>query len=324
MSNEVYAFALDNALKEVKSVCPDLANTFIFDDNCLIVAKDPETAQEAVGKIIDEFRSIKEKAQAIDGLEKVTVQGSEGRVQITRIDNFYLATTYSKEVDEKFIGALYRVLIPTVVKVVDQLQPAMSNDVTHEPAILKLSQEEIEQTYTQEVLNETQEFAPEEVEPENVEGAPTETEYSEAQNEALESSNMEESTNIEEPIDAEQAEPIEEEQATESEGLEEIGPVLPEAPVTQVIVESIGGLLVKSDTVRIDNSIISRWNDLYGDKKIEEVDLEALDGKTTRCKFKPIKDSKYEGKGVIQMPEKIQLSLETSKGELVMVKPVVE
>jgi len=82
--------------------------------------------------------------------------------------------------------------------------------------------------------------------------------------------------------------------------------------------------LIKSDTVRIDNSVISRWNDLYGDKTIQEVYLEALDGKTTRCKFKPIKDSKYEGKGVIQMPEKIQAALETSKGELVMVKPVVE
>jgi hypothetical protein len=63
---------------------------------------------------------------------------------------------------------------------------------------------------------------------------------------------------------------------------------------------------------------------LYGDKKIEEVDVETLNGKTTRCKFKPIKDSKHEGKGVIQMPEKIQLTLQTTKGGLVMVKPVVE
>jgi hypothetical protein len=65
------------------------------------------------------------------------------------------------------------------------------------------------------------------------------------------------------------------------------------------------------------------WNDLYGDRKIQEVDLESLDGKAARCKFKPIKDSKYQGKGVIQMPDKIQLTLDASKGKLVMVKPVV-
>jgi len=49
-----------------------------------------------------------------------------------------------------------------------------------------------------------------------------------------------------------------------------------------------------------------------------------LDGQTMRCKFKPIKDSKHEGKGIIQVPLKTQMILQTSKGELVMVKPVIE
>ena len=101
-------------------------------------------------------------------------------------------------------------------------------------------------------------------------------------------------------------------------------PYLPEPPVTQFIVENLGGLLVPSDTVRIDNAVIAQWKELYGDKKIEEADLETLNGKTGRFKFKSIKDSKHEGKGIIQMPEKIQLTLETAKGELVMVKPVIE
>ena len=73
-------------------------------------------------------------------------------------------------------------------------------------------------------------------------------------------------------------------------------PLLPEPPVTQLIIEDLGGLLVPSDTVRIDKAVITQWNDLYGDKKIQEVDLETLGGKTTRCKFKPIKDSKQKRK----------------------------
>ena len=63
---------------------------------------------------------------------------------------------------------------------------------------------------------------------------------------------------------------------------------------------------------------------MYEDRKIEEVEIETYGGKSTRCKLNPIKDAKYEGKGVIQTPEKIQTILEIRKGELVRVKPVIE
>lgn len=101
-------------------------------------------------------------------------------------------------------------------------------------------------------------------------------------------------------------------------------PLLPEPPVTQLMVENLKGFRVRSDTVRVDQEVITQWNELYSDKKIEEVEIEALNGKTTRCKFKQIKKSKDAGKGIIKMPEKIQVTLETAAGELVTVKPVVE
>jgi hypothetical protein len=69
---------------------------------------------------------------------------------------------------------------------------------------------------------------------------------------------------------------------------------------------------------------MSQWEELYEGRKFEEVEIGTFDGKTTQCKVKPIKGSKYEGKGVIQIPEKIQLNLEIKKGELVRVKPVVK
>jgi predicted regulator of Ras-like GTPase activity (Roadblock/LC7/MglB family) len=99
--------------------------------------------------------------------------------------------------------------------------------------------------------------------------------------------------------------------------------LLPEPPVSQLIIENLGGLLVPSDTVRIDGAVLGQWSELYNDKEISEVEIETFDGKSTRCKVKPIKDAKYEGKGIIQMPEKIQLTLEVKKGELVRVKPVI-
>jgi hypothetical protein len=120
-------------------------------------------------------------------------------------------------------------------------------------------------------------------------------------------------------------EPVEEPQKSEPEVASES--LLPEPPVSQLMVENLQGfrgLLGSNDDVRVDSAVIDHWKSLYGDKKIEEVDVETLNGKTTRCKFKSIKGSKYDGKGIIQMPEKIQLTLQTKKGELVMVKPVVE
>jgi hypothetical protein len=97
-----------------------------------------------------------------------------------------------------------------------------------------------------------------------------------------------------------------------------------ETPVNQFMVEKLSGLLAPSDVVRIDNTVIAHWNELYGKNKIQTVNIETLRMKTTQCKFKPIKDAKLAGKGIIQIPEKILLTLDASKDDLVMVKPVVQ
>ena len=99
---------------------------------------------------------------------------------------------------------------------------------------------------------------------------------------------------------------------------------LPEPTATQFMVENVGGLLVSSDTVQIDNEVVLEWNETYGEKKIIEVELENLTGLTTRCKFKPLKGSKNNGRGIIKIPKKIQLTIQVQKGELVTVKPVVD
>ena len=131
-----------------------------------------------------------------------------------------------------------------------------------------------------------------------------------------------------EPLEelAEEVETLEDEELVETGAKPESEgeSIVPEAPVNQFIVENIGGLLVSGDTVRIDNDILLQWNELYEDRKIEEAEIETFGGKSTRCKLKAIKDSKYEGKGIVQMPEKIRNALGIRKGELVRVKPVIE
>ncbi len=101
-----------------------------------------------------------------------------------------------------------------------------------------------------------------------------------------------------------------------------IEPTLPKAPVNQLMVDKVNGLMVASDTVRIDCGIVASWNETYENKTIRKVKIETLKMKKIECKVKPLKDNSI--KGIIQIPEKLLQALELSKGELVMVNPVIE
>jgi hypothetical protein len=271
MNSEVYALALQNALNEIKNVCSDISNVFIFTEDAKIIAKDKNTDEETINSAMDAFNAITERANAIGSLKSATFHGTNGHVNIACRNHLHLVIVASKEADEHYVNTLTRVLVPAVLELVEKIHPASIEDGS-----LKNIDESAVNNHGEELPVEKNVTKPK---PEPAEGK-TPFENSE--------------------------------------------PWLPEPPVHQLIVENLRGLLVPSDTVRIDNAVIIQWKDLYGDKEIEEVDVETLNGKTTRCKFKPIKTSKYEGKGIVQMPEKIQLTLQTAKGELVMVKPVVE
>jgi hypothetical protein len=312
MSNEVYAFALKSALDEIQNACPDVTSNFLFKDG-KIIAKNENTEEENATQTITAFDAVTERADVIGEVESLTIQTAEGKVNIAATNDFYLTTVSSKEADEKYVNTLTRILIPIVIKLAEKIQPASTNNETitlnqPEPEPEEDAAEETYETYTdttEESLDQTTEETDEAEDTEN-----SQPDY-------------EEETAPAEPEPYE-VKPYEETEQAEPEPEYDLEPLLPEPPVTQLIVENLGGLLVPSDTVRVDQEVIKQWNELYGDNKIKEVEVEALNGKTSRCKFKQIKKSKDTGKGIIKMPEKIQLTLETQQGELVTVKPIVE
>jgi len=291
MSNEVYALALKSTLQEIQNACPDVTNTFIFKDG-EILAKTKNTDKATAIQTIIDFNAMTERADILGGLEAVTVQGTEGKVNIAAMNDFNLTTVSSKQADEKYVNTLTRVLIPIVIKLVEEIQSALPETNTNDEATPTLEPEPVEEEVTEEVVDE--------FEPEEVEAFQPEAVDEEAAMRKL----------YEEP------EPIELEVDNE--------PLLPEPPITQLIVENLKGFRVPSDTIRIGQEVIDQWNELYSEKKIDEVEVEALNGKSTRCKYKEIKKSKDSGKGIVKMPEKIQLTLEIASGELVTVKPIVE
>jgi hypothetical protein len=277
MDNEVYTFALKNALNEIRNVCPDITNTFMFREDGEIIVGDENTSEKTMVRVVDAFDGIFEKADAIGGVECITIEGSNGKVNVSWLNDLYFVTVASRKADMNYVNTVTRVLIPTVLRLLEKIcpTPLKSNspltETKHQPKIPMVKELEKPELMEEPV----------------------------------------EETVMEEPKETVEAETKHE-------------PLLPEPPVNQFIVENIGGLLVPSDTVRIDSEILSQWEELYEGRKIEEVEIGTFDGKTMRCNVKTIKDSKFEGKGIIQIPEKVQLALEIRKGELVRAKPIVE
>jgi hypothetical protein len=263
---ENYSTALQTIINEFKNITPEITNTFIFKKNGEIVASTETTAEDQNKKLITAFNDLTDQAETIGGIEALSIQGADGQLSITSMNNRYLVNVSSRAADEKMVKMLTSVIVPTVVKLVDQISELSCSE------------------------------SPQAKEPE--------------------------------------VKPVEEivlpdKQTTQSESIPDMStsfssePMLPEPPVNQFMIEKIGGLLVPSDLVRIDGEVIAKWHDIYGDKEITQVHIETLEGKAIICGFKPIKETNHNAKGIIQFPEKVLQALQTSKGKLVIVKPVI-
>jgi hypothetical protein len=256
---EAYSNPLQTVIAEFKNISPETTNALIFKSNGQIIANTQATTEDQTKKLIVHFNNLTSQAETIGGIETLTIQAADSQLYITAINSLYLATVSSRAANQEIVKSLTDVLVPTVVRLIDQVA-----------------------------------FLPEENQP--------------LQTVQLEKISIEEKPQIE-PIA--QTQPIFES-------------FLPTTPINQFMVEKIGGLLIPVDTVRIDSDVIAKWSDLYDGKQITMVNIEALDGKRTTCKFKPIKEAKTSAKGIIQVPEKILQTLQTEKGKLVMVKPVID
>ena len=123
MDNEVYTFALKNTLNEIQNACPDITNTFVFGEDGEIIAGDEKTSEKTMVHVVDAFEGIFEKADAIGGLECITIDGSNGRVNVSWLNDLYFVTVTSKKADMNYVNTVTRVLIPTVLRLIEKICP---------------------------------------------------------------------------------------------------------------------------------------------------------------------------------------------------------
>ncbi|MGD0029233.1 MAG: hypothetical protein ABSC91_09865 [Candidatus Bathyarchaeia archaeon] len=285
MDDELYSFALKNTLDEIRNLCPDITNAFMFKEDGEIIASDEITPQQSIVHVIDDFDRLLEKAETMGGIEQITIEGSKGRVNVSHMNNNYLVTITSQSADKNYVNMISRVLFKTVVKLLDKISPAaLRNNLTEpEPELQTVIEKNAETTEQNDNEPEIKEAEP-----------------------------SEQPNNEPEIKEAEPAEPSTNPEAASAETM-----------ANQFMVEDLQGLLVKADTVRVDEATLQQWQQLCDDQRIEEVEIETFTGQSMRVKIKPIKDQKQEGKGIVQMPQKIQQMLEIRKGELVKLKPII-
>jgi predicted regulator of Ras-like GTPase activity (Roadblock/LC7/MglB family) len=261
---EASSITLQTIIDEFKNISPELTSAFIFKKDGEILASNEAITEDQTARVGEAFNDAADKAEVIGGLETLTIQGVGKQLTITSVNNRYLGVVSSRSADEKMVKALTCVIVPTVIKLLDQIDSGLNGD---QLSTVANGVKEDEETTQQ----------PEEPTP---------------------------------------MEPVPDVPPLTSET------VLPKPPVNQFMVEKIGGLLVASDTVRVDADVVAKWRDLYGNKEITQVHVETLEGKAVICKFKPMKEAEVNAKGIVQIPEKILQILRTGEGKLVMVKPV--
>ena len=281
MSLEETESNLNGSLNQIKNICPQVTNAFIFREN-QILAKDKTTTEETINSTREAFISVAEKAAPINGIEAITFQGTKGSAKIFCAKNTCLTTVSTSEVDEEALDTATSALVIDMLKLANTLpEPQQENPLS-------------EQKYA--------------------------TNVEEANKNQIESAD-----------ESEDSFSIKEIESNELNGVEEANPstsLFTDAPVSQFVVENsrgLGGFLANADVLRLDAALIGQWGEFFGEGKITEAIVENREnGKRLRCKFEPIKESKYEGIGVVLVSEKMQNLLGTRKGKTVLIKPATE
>jgi len=124
VNKDLYAEALKNTLTEIRNTCPGINSSFIFTKDGTVVAGDTETADIIIGKTLNSFQNVAEKAGTIGGLHNFYVDGDKGKIHISRINDMYLVTATSKNADTNNLRSVTQVIVPTILKLLESIIPA--------------------------------------------------------------------------------------------------------------------------------------------------------------------------------------------------------
>jgi len=166
MHEEAYSMALNNALTEIKNICPDVQASFLFDKEGTVIASDTGSPEAPYEKAVNAMENLLDKTEAIGGLDSLIINAQKGKVQISCVNDMYLAMVTSQNADMTYLQTVSRVLIPTVIKLLDNItaaptpiKPPQSRPSLAYPAEKIEQEEQIEEANDKETHEETVEEA---------------------------------------------------------------------------------------------------------------------------------------------------------------------
>jgi len=116
------SITLQTVIEEFKNISPELSKAFIFKrDGEIIASIEDNVVNDQAKKVAASFDEIAKQSEVIGGVEMLSIQGVNSQLKITSTNNRYLATVASRAADEKMVKALAYVIVPTVIKLLDQI-----------------------------------------------------------------------------------------------------------------------------------------------------------------------------------------------------------
>jgi predicted regulator of Ras-like GTPase activity (Roadblock/LC7/MglB family) len=285
VTEEIYSAALMNALIEIKNAYTPVKWAFLITKNGTVIISQENASNPNIAQSASSFQSLVEKAGAVGGLESILINGEKGKIHVSCINDMYLVAGLAKNVDLVYFRNITGTVLSTILKVIEGAtsNPSISPTTKLAPTSkFSSAQTPIDFAALQPTIEEN----------------PKEEEFQEAEERGK-------------PATPELSDPEEFEADQQLEGQSS----------QQLIVDKLGGLMVKSDTVQLDSDVLKQWS-ILDQEEISEVEIETLGGKTARFKAKEISDSKLENRGLIRIPVKACQALEIKRGELVKVKPI--
>ena len=135
MNEEAYAVALKRALTEIKNICPEISKSFILMNNGSLITAEEQSIDPNLKRAVSSLQDLTEATASIGGLDDLLIDGENGKVYVSRVNNMYFGTALSKKTDLTHLRTITGVILPTIIKVLDSI----SLEAASSPTPLKSS-----------------------------------------------------------------------------------------------------------------------------------------------------------------------------------------
>ncbi len=127
--------ALQAVIGEFKNINPELTRAVVFRKNGEILASSEVVLTEDRAKrVAVAYDELVDQSEVIGRLETLCIQGVGSQLNMASANDHYVATVSSRVADEKMVKALTYIVVPTVIKLLNQINPALPNNQPADPA----------------------------------------------------------------------------------------------------------------------------------------------------------------------------------------------